>query len=257
MPAVPVATAVATAAKAAAPVIKKTLGKKLLAGGAKLLGNKLFQTGATQLLQHKANKNLAQYSFDKNVDMWRMQNEYNSPKNQMSRFTDAGLNPNLMYGKGTPGNATTLPQYQGLPSSGEVYGQSIAGLQGMQQMDLTKQQIESTYLDNWLKENTYYAKVEQQFAITGTARNEEDASYWRKYEAQWRANTERIKSSFWEKGINPSDSIFLRGLAMMAERLDQKWLWDLLKQLPVDLQKSEMPYYKNYRPFNYKKYYDK
>ena len=121
-------------------------------------------------------------------------------------------------------------------------------------MDLTKQQIESTYLDNWLKENTYYAKAEQQFAITGTARNEESASYWRKYEAQWRSTTERIKSSFWEKGINPSDSIFLRGLSMMAERLDQKWLWDILKQLPVDLQKTEMPYFKRYAPFKYKKY---
>ena len=242
------------AASAVVPTVAKTLGQKLVAGGAKILGSKLFQTGASQLLQHKANKKLAQYSFDKNVEMWKMQNDYNNPRNQMARFTDAGLNPNLMYGKGTPGNATTLPQYQGLPSSGEVYGQSVSGLQGMQQMDLTKQQIESTYLDNWLKENTYYNKVEQQFAITGTAVNEESASYWRMYQQQWSAKIEQIKSQFWEKGVNPSDSVFIRGLSMMAEKLDQEWLWDILNKLPVDLQKTEMPYYKNYRPFKYRKY---
>jgi len=32
------------------------------------------------------------------------QNEYNSPKNQMARFQEAGLNTNLMYGQGNPGN---------------------------------------------------------------------------------------------------------------------------------------------------------
>lgn len=32
------------------------------------------------------------------------QNEYNSPKNQMARFQEAGLSTNLMYGQGNPGN---------------------------------------------------------------------------------------------------------------------------------------------------------
>lgn len=30
---------------------------------------------------------------------WHMQNEYNSPAAQMKRYTDAGLNPNLIYGQ--------------------------------------------------------------------------------------------------------------------------------------------------------------
>ena len=240
-------------AQTALPVVKKTLGKKIIGGIGKVLGNKLFQTGASQLLQHKANKGLAQYSFNKNVEMWKMQNEYNNPKNQMARFTEAGLNPNLMYGKGTPGNATTMPQYQALPSSGQTFGQSVAGLQGMQQMDLTKEQIEGTYLDNWLKAHTSYSKVEQQFAITGQARNQEEASLFKKYEAQWTSEIERIKASFWQKGVNPNDSIFLRGLVMMAEKLDQKWMWELLEKLPADLKKTEMPYFKEYRPIQYER----
>lgn len=243
-------------AQTALPVIKKSLGKRILGGIGKVLGNKLFQTGASQLLQHRGNKKLAQYSFDKNVEMWKMQNEYNNPKNQMTRFKEAGLNPNLMYGKGTPGNAQTMPQYQALPSSTATFGQSISGMQGMQQMELTREQIEGSYLDNWLKANTAYTKVEQQFAITGQAKNEEEASHFKKYTAQWTSEIERIKATFWQKGVNPNDSIFLRGLVMLAEKIDKPWLWDIIEKLPADLIKTEMPYYKEYRPTKYERMRD-
>jgi len=33
-----------------------------------------------------------------NIKFWDMQNKYNSPKEQMARLKDAGLNPNLIYG---------------------------------------------------------------------------------------------------------------------------------------------------------------
>jgi hypothetical protein len=60
-----------------------------------------------------ANMNLAKYQYSTDVDMWNKANDYNSPKSQMGRFKEAGLNPNLIYGQGTSGNtATTLPKYQ-------------------------------------------------------------------------------------------------------------------------------------------------
>lgn len=34
-----------------------------------------------------------------NLDLWHLQNEYNSPAAQMMRYQDAGLNPNLIYGQ--------------------------------------------------------------------------------------------------------------------------------------------------------------
>jgi len=34
-----------------------------------------------------------------NLQLWNLNNEYNSPAAQMSRFLDAGLNPNLIYGQ--------------------------------------------------------------------------------------------------------------------------------------------------------------
>lgn len=63
--------------------------------------------------QLKANKELAQYQFDLNRQQWEAENEYNSPKAQMQRLKEAGLNPNLVYGNGSvSGNTTTAgPRY--------------------------------------------------------------------------------------------------------------------------------------------------
>lgn len=52
-------------------------------------------------------------AYARSVEMWNMQNQYNSPTAQMSRLRQAGLNPNLVYGSGVTGNsAGSAPQYQ-------------------------------------------------------------------------------------------------------------------------------------------------
>lgn len=52
-------------------------------------------------------------AYARSVEMWNMQNRYNSPTAQMSRLRQAGLNPNLVYGSGVTGNnAGSTPQYQ-------------------------------------------------------------------------------------------------------------------------------------------------
>ena len=78
----------------------------LLNTGSQLLGN-AFQFGSDQ---HFANQQ-SDWNFQNqqlqnqfNLDMWHRANEYNSPQAQMARFAEAGLNPHLIYGKGTPGN---------------------------------------------------------------------------------------------------------------------------------------------------------
>lgn len=52
-----------------------------------------------------ANASLAEKQQNWNIDLWNKQNDYNTPAAQMQRFKDAGLNPNLMYSQGQPGNA--------------------------------------------------------------------------------------------------------------------------------------------------------
>jgi hypothetical protein len=50
-----------------------------------------------------ANRQLAEYQYSKDLEMWNRQNEYNSPLAQMARLKGAGLNPNLVYGTGAAG----------------------------------------------------------------------------------------------------------------------------------------------------------
>lgn len=54
----------------------------------------------------------AELAYQRSVQMWHMQNAYNSPEAQMQRFKNAGLNPHLIYGQGNSGNASSMPQYQ-------------------------------------------------------------------------------------------------------------------------------------------------
>ena len=47
-----------------------------------------------------------------NEQMWHMMNEYNSPMNQMKRFKEAGLNPNLIYGQSNTAPAIATGNFQ-------------------------------------------------------------------------------------------------------------------------------------------------
>ena len=94
----------------------------IIAGGASLLGSALGF--GSQKKTNKANMELAKYqnewqtqenekAYQRNLQMWNLQNEYNSPTQQMARLRAAGLNPNLVYGNGVTGNSSgSAPQYQ-------------------------------------------------------------------------------------------------------------------------------------------------
>lgn len=73
----------------------------LIAAGIALAGQLISQNR-----QEKANKGLANQQNAFNEKMLKEQLEYNTPANQMRRFQDAGLNPHLIYGQGSPGNQT-------------------------------------------------------------------------------------------------------------------------------------------------------
>jgi len=68
----------------------------------------LFNLGST-IIGNRANRQNVQDTNQANIDLWREQSAYNTPANQMQRFKDAGLNPNLMYGQGNGGNAASPP----------------------------------------------------------------------------------------------------------------------------------------------------
>lgn len=101
-----------------------------------------------------AQKEMADMAYQRQVEMWHKQNEYNSPEEQMKRFGAAGLNPHLIYGQGNPGNASAPPAYQApnlqYKYTAPAYGSAIASVlptlmsvgTWMQNMRLTENKIQ-------------------------------------------------------------------------------------------------------------------
>ena len=51
-------------------------------------------------------------AYERSKEMWNLSNEYNTPSAQMERLKAAGLNPNLVYGMGSSGNANSFTAQQ-------------------------------------------------------------------------------------------------------------------------------------------------
>lgn len=86
----------------------------LLAIGGSLLGGAINRKNASQNAkrQHEYNMQMALMQNRMNVRHWNRQNRYNDPSQQMERFKNAGLNPHLIYGQGTAGNATAIQPFE-------------------------------------------------------------------------------------------------------------------------------------------------
>jgi len=77
--------------------------------GAAVIGG--ITNTANQINQNAYNKFATEQEFRNSMKAWEIQNAYNTPAAQMERYKEAGLNPNLIYGQGTSGNAAQVPQY--------------------------------------------------------------------------------------------------------------------------------------------------
>lgn len=82
-----------------------------IAGGASLLGTGLnaASTGNMNKKNRQFSERMYNQQRDDSIKFWEMQNSYNTPQQQMQRFAEAGMNPALAYGNGTPGNASSAP----------------------------------------------------------------------------------------------------------------------------------------------------
>ena len=116
-----------------------------------------------QKRQNEANMKMAEYTYNKDLEMWNKANAYNTPEAQMQRIEDAGLNKNMIYGSGSvTGNSTgTLPKYtqpqQTVPKGiaqqiGETVPRMVNTFQDMAmkqvQMDNVKAQTQRTENEN-------------------------------------------------------------------------------------------------------------
>lgn len=77
-----------------------------LTGGADARAKKMAQ------YQFDLNEKAAQNAYGRQVDFWNMQNEYNTPVNQMARYQEASINPNAVFGQvsGNAASGSSAPQ---------------------------------------------------------------------------------------------------------------------------------------------------
>lgn len=121
----------------------------LIAGGQQAAGGLFGWLGAKR--QRKFQREMADYAYTKDLEMWQRQNEYNTPEMQRKRMEEAGLNPALMY-KGTPQNvATQMPKHQRWDTPTYSHEMDIGGILG-QYADLKIKNAQAKKLNaeaNW------------------------------------------------------------------------------------------------------------
>lgn len=125
--------------------INPFVGAALIGGGANLLSG-FF--GASS--QSSTNMKMAKFQEAAQNRLIDKMNAYNTPAMQMARYKEAGLNPHLIYGQGSPGNQTSPgsapefrpPDIQGAYSNA---GAIVGGMaQQVAQLRLIDSQTEAT-----------------------------------------------------------------------------------------------------------------
>ena len=92
---------------------------------------------------NRARRKEVDRAFRRSKEMFDYQNRYNTPAKQMERLKQAGLNPALMYGQGTTGNAQGFPQQAPAQQMNVAGANSLASALMFSQVEKTKAETDS------------------------------------------------------------------------------------------------------------------
>lgn len=156
-----------------------------IAGAAALAGS-IWQNSQTK----KQNKRLRE---EQQAD-WQKQMDYNSPKSQMDRLQQAGLNPNLVYGQGadaTIGPPPARTSYEErTPELGSVAGAALQFMQAKANISQTEAQTdairastEGQEFENKLKQKIGLDRMSDKYAIELSRLTTQEAKEYREFEA--------------------------------------------------------------------------
>lgn len=151
----------------------------IIGGGIPIVGNAV--NAVLQGVQNRKNRKFAREMYDKQkadtIDMWNMNNTYNSPQQQMRRLQEAGLNPNLAYGNGTNNVASAPDAPSGQSPSGQapqINANSI--IDGYFNFQMKQAQIDNMKMDNSLKVADLLIKntigEDRQYKLNANIRND-------------------------------------------------------------------------------------
>lgn len=108
----------------------------------------------TNLQQQRWSEKMYDKQYKNTLEFWGMQNDYNSPQNQMKRFQEANLNPNLIYGRGESGNAGPIqtPDIQPVNFKSPRFERSgidyLGVLNGIADLDIKRAQVDNIKAQN-------------------------------------------------------------------------------------------------------------
>jgi len=100
---------------------------------------------ASQERSSLENRKAVDLQYQRSIQDWNRQNAYNDPSQQMQRLKDAGLNPNLVYGSGSPANtATSAPKSENVKMDYQIpSGIQLPQIQQFQDMQLKRVQMDN------------------------------------------------------------------------------------------------------------------
>lgn len=148
------------------PLPLAAIGALAAGGGAALnSGSTIF----TNFAQQKHNRKM--YNLQKNdaLAFWHLQNQYNSPEQQMGRLKAAGLNPNLVYGQSSgaaSGQASPVStpdvqntQFRDPQIGGAVSSAGLAYLSAITDLEIKQAQVDNLRATNQVIKQEYQLKA--------------------------------------------------------------------------------------------------
>jgi len=128
----------------------------LIGGGSQAIGSGInaWQTGRMNKASRAFSRQMYERQYQDSIDFWNMQNAYNSPQAQMERYQQAGLNKNLIFGSGNPGNAGAIPTPDAIrpqfetPQWGNVPAHALSTVSSMYDLEAKSAQIDNLKAQN-------------------------------------------------------------------------------------------------------------
>jgi hypothetical protein len=190
-----------------------------------------------------------------NIQFWNMQNQYNTPKQQMQRLKDAGLNPNLIYGSSPAsagGNAGQISPAKAAPypfenpinstvqmglaplQGGKILAETAntlkkAGLTALNTKLLDKNFDSLAELQTYKTEAAYQEMLQKTIATNVADQTQQNLVQQETYKtaillsnadaAKSNAIFEQYKADLTKSGVNINDNILFRWLGLMSKSL--------------------------------------
>lgn len=182
---------------------------------------------------NKTNIKLAEQARQHDVSMWERTNQYNTPQMQMQRFKEAGLNPNLIYGQGSEGNASQAPKAP-IP---EVQNE-LASLSQMSALPVISMyqdwRVKNAQIDNLeaqaaaTKQNAALTALRQTTQEYTNQRLGDEKHFWydnakeKSYQIQGQSQLMRFKAQTAQKMFNEALPTQIKSIILRNNLLDQQ-----------------------------------